>query len=69
MAKGHPWPLLLSALSKFKRPNHTFAVRIQIFSPPLEHQAALVKVLCLVGISSTDAVAFLMAHLQLYSVF
>lgn len=69
MVKGHPWPLLLSSLSKFKRPNHTVAVRIQIISPPLEQQAVLVKVLGLVGISSTDAIAFLMTHLKRYSVF
>lgn len=69
MVKGHPWPLLLSSLSKFKRPNHTVAVRIQIISPPLEHQAALLKVLGFMGVSSTNAVTFLMAHLKRYSVF
>lgn len=50
--KGHPWLLLFSSLSKFKWPNHTVAVRIQIISPPLEHQAALFKMLGFVGISS-----------------
>ncbi len=44
MVKGHPWPLLLSFLSKFKRPNHTVSIGIKEISPPLQHQAALIKV-------------------------
>jgi hypothetical protein len=50
-------------MSKLKRSDHTVAVSIKDIGPPLKHQASLVKVLGFMGVSSTDAVAFLMAHL------
>lgn len=62
--KGRERPFPLFICSKLKRPDHIVAVSIKEISPPLEHQAALLKMLGCVGISSTDAVAFLMAHLE-----
>jgi len=56
-------------MSKLKWSNHIVLIGIQIISPPLEHQAALVKVFGFLGLSCTDTIAFLVAYLKLYSVF
>lgn len=44
--------ILQRIIRKLKRPDHTVAVRIKVVSPPLKHQAALVKVLGFAGIHS-----------------